>query len=140
MMLGRFGHGTVWSAVAGASVLVAVAGLAFAARAAGPFDGTYAGQAALVSGNNGGVCKTFNTSISVTDGHLTYVHGGYAVIHTDVAADGSFNGSGAGTAIQGGRGGRAPADVTLQGKVAGSAIDAQVSSPNCAFHLTLRKA
>lgn len=140
MMLGHFGRRTVWSGVVGAGALIAVAGLAFAAQAAGPFDGTYTGQAALVSGNNGGVCKTFNTSISVTDGHLTYVHGGYAVIHTNVAADGSFNGSGAGTAIQGGRGAHGPAEVTLQGKVAGSSIDAQASSPNCAFHLTLRKA
>jgi hypothetical protein len=140
MMRGQFGRGTVWSALAGASALIAVAGLAFAAQAAGPFDGTYTGQAALVSGNNSGVCQTFNTSISVTDGHLTYVHGGYAVIHTDVAADGSFNGSGEIAAVAGGRGGHGPAQATLQGKVASSAIDAQVSSPNCVFHLTLRKA
>jgi hypothetical protein len=139
MMQGHFGCRTVWSALVGAGALIAVAGLAIAAQAAGPFDGTYTGQAALVSGNGGAVCKTFATSITVTDGHLTYVHGTYAVVKTDVAADGSFNGSGAITAIAGGRGGHASAEVTLQGKVAGSAIDAQVSSPNCAFHLILRK-
>jgi hypothetical protein len=61
------------------------------------------------------------------------------VINTDVAADGSFSGSAAINAVSG-RGTHAPAQVTLQGKVAGSAIDAQVSSENCAFHLTLRKA
>jgi hypothetical protein len=139
MTLGYFGHRTVWSAVVGAGALIAVAGLNYAAQAAGPFDGTYRGPATLVSGNNSAVCKTFATSITVTDSHLTYNHGAYAVINTDVAADGSFSGSAAINAV-GGRGTHAPAQVTLQGKVAGSAIDAQVSSENCAFHLTLRKA
>jgi hypothetical protein len=139
MMLDHFGHRTVWSAVVGAGALIALAGLAFAAQAAGPFDGTYTGPATLASGNNSAVCKTFRASITVTDGHLTYNHGQYAVINTDVAADGSFSGSAAINAIAGGRGGHAPAQVTLQGKVAGSAIDAQASSENCAYHLTLRK-
>jgi hypothetical protein len=139
MMQGHFGCRTVWSAVVGAGALIAVAGLAVAAQAAGPFDGTYSGPAALVSGNNSAVCKTFRASITVTDGHLTYNHGAYAVINTDVAADGSFSGSATINAVHG-RGGGAPSQVTLQGKVAGSAIDAQASSENCAFHLTLRKA
>lgn len=127
-----------WGMV-GAGALIAVAVLAFAAQAAGPFDGTYSGPATMVSGNNSAVCKTFRASITVTDGHLTYNHGQYAVINTDVAADGSFSGSAALNAVTG-RGGHAPAQVTLQGKVAGSAIDAQASSENCAYHLTLRKA
>jgi|HubBroStandDraft_1064217.scaffolds.fasta_scaffold493530_2 hypothetical protein len=139
MMLGHFGLRTVWSAVVGAGALIAVAGLDYAAQAAGPFDGTYTGPATLVSGNNSAVCKTFRASITVTDGHLTYNQGAYATIKTDVAADGSFSGSAALNAVTG-RGGHAPAQVTLQGKVAGSAIDAQASSENCAYHLTLRKA
>jgi len=59
----------------GAGALTAAGALALAAEAAGPFDGTYTGQADLIRGNNGSMCKTFATSISVTDGHLTYVHG-----------------------------------------------------------------
>ena len=139
MMQGHFGCRTVWSALVGAGALIAVAGLAIAAQAAGPFDGTYTGPATLTSGNNSAVCKTFRASITVTDGHLTYNHGQYAVINADVAADGSFSGSGAINAVTG-RGGHGPSQVTLQGKVAGSAIDAQASSENCAYHLTLRKA
>ena len=139
MMQGHFGCRTVWSALVGAGALIAVAGLAIAAQAAGPFDGTYTGPATLTSGNNSAVCKTFRASIAVTDGHLTYNHGQYAVINTDVAADGSFSGSGAINAVTG-RSGHGPSQVTLQGKVAGSAIDAQASSENCAYHLTLRKA
>ena len=138
MMLDRFERRTVWSAVVGAGALIVVAGLAIAAQAAGPFDGTYTGPATMTSGNNSAVCKTFRASITVTDSHLTYNHGQYAVINTDVAADGSFSGSAAINAATG-RGGHGPAQVTLQGKAAGGAIDAQASSENCAFHLTLRK-
>jgi len=129
------GWRSVWLAVAGGGALMALAG---AAWAAGPFDGTYTGEAALVRGNNGSICRTFHASITVTDGHLTYVHGGgYAVIKTDVAADGSFTGTGA---IAAARATGAPAVETLQGKIAGAAIDADASGPACAFHLTLRKA
>jgi hypothetical protein len=138
MKMDHCGRRSVRSALFGSGALIAAATLAYAAQAAGPFDGTYTGQAALVSGNNGSICKTFATSITVTDGHLTYVHGGgYAVIHTDVAADGSFNGSGP---IASSRGRGAPVLETLQGKVSGSAIDADAASPNCSFHLSLRKA
>jgi hypothetical protein len=126
-------------ALVGGGALIAAAALVCAAQAAGPFDGTYTGQAALVSGNNGAICKTFATSITVTDGRLSYVHGsGYAIINTDVAADGSFNGSGpiGSSKTKGG----APALETLQGKVSGSAIEADAAGPACAFHLSLRKA
>jgi hypothetical protein len=114
--------------VAGALGFAALA----AALAAGAFDGTYVGQAALMSGNNGSICKTFSASMTVTNDHLSYVHGGgYAVFNTDVGADGSFSGS-------------APLKGTrfvemLKGKVTGGTIDADVGNPNCSFHLLLKK-
>jgi len=118
----------------GAGALIAAGALALGAQAAGPFDGTYTGEAAMTRGNNGSICKTYAASISVTDGHLTFVAGGgYAVINTDVAADGSFSGSGLLKGVKG-------AMETLNGKVSGRAIEAEVGNPYCGFHLSLRKA
>jgi hypothetical protein len=116
----------------GAGGLIVAGALGFAALAAGAFDGTYVGQAALMSGNNGSICKTFSASMTVTNDHLSYVHGGgYAVFNADVGADGSFSGS-------------APLKGTrfvemLKGKVTGGTIDADVGNPNCSFHLLLKK-
>jgi hypothetical protein len=116
----------------GAGGLIVAAALAFAVHAAGAFDGTYVGQAALMSGNNSSICKRFSASMTVLTDHLTHVHGrGYAVINTDVGSDGSFSGS-------------APLNGTrftemLKGEVTGSTIDADVGSPNCSFQLLLKK-
>jgi hypothetical protein len=116
-------------------VLVSATALTCTAHAAGAFDGTYTGQAALMSGDNRSTCKTFATSITVTNDHLTYVHGGgYAIINTDVAADGSFSGSGLL------KGSKPPSAEVLKGQVTGSAIDASASGSFCSYHLTLRKA
>ncbi len=71
MQVNHMGRRSVRSALAVGGALIAAAALAGAARAAGPFDGTYTGPAVLLSGNNGTVCKTFSTSMTVTDGHLT---------------------------------------------------------------------
>ncbi len=62
------------------------------------------------------------------------MHGsGYAVIHADVAADGSFSGSGEL------RGYKMPATETMAGKASGSEIEADVGGPYCKYHLTLQK-
>jgi hypothetical protein len=114
-------------------VMIGAVALTCAAYAAGAFDGTYAGMARMTSGNNGTVCKTFSVSMTVTDSHLTYAHSTYALITTDVAADGSFSGSGQ---I---KGSRPPTEVALKGKVSGGSIEADASSVNCAFHLSLAK-
>jgi hypothetical protein len=132
-----------WSVVRpvplGCGILIVAAALACAGYAAGAFDGTYTGQAAMVSGNNGATCRSFATSITVTENHLTYVHGGnYAVIKTDVAPDGSFSGSGPLNTNRG-KGG-VPLVETLNGKVTGGTIEADAANPGCAFHLSLRKA
>jgi hypothetical protein len=108
------------------------AALAFAVHAAGAIDGTYVGQAALMSGNNGSICKSFSASMTVATDHLTDVHGGgYTVINTDVGADGSFSGS---APLKGTR-----FTEMLKRKVTGGTIDADVGSPNCSFHLLLKK-
>jgi hypothetical protein len=109
--------------------------LSCAAYAAGAFDGTYAGMARLTSGNNGTVCKDFSVSINITDSHLSYAHGTRAVVNTDVAADGSFDGS---AMLQGVARGM-PATVELKGKVGGGNLQAIASSANCAYQLALTK-
>ncbi len=114
-------------------VVIGAVALSFAAFAAGTFDGTYAGIARLGAGNNGSVCKSFSASISVADGHLTYAHSTYALIHADVAADGSFSGSG----IL--KGSRPPGEEQLKGKISGGSLEADATSVNCAFHLSLTK-
>jgi hypothetical protein len=134
MQMDQSGWQTVRSALVVGGALIAAAALTCAAQAAGPFDGTYIGTAVLLSGNNGAICKTFSTSIAVTDGHLTYVHGaGYAVIHTDVGADGSFSGS----ALL--HGYKTPVMETLTGKASDSGIEADAGGPYCKYRLTLRK-
>ncbi len=107
--------------------------LSCAAYAAGAFDGTYAGMARLGAGNNGSVCKTFSASITVANNELTYAHATYALIKTEVAADGSFSGS----AIL--KGTRPPSEEVLKGKISGGSLEADASSVNCAFHLSLSK-
>ncbi len=105
------------------------------AGAAGRFDGTYTGTATLQPGNNVGNCRTFTTSITVTNDRLTYVHGAnVAVVNADVAADGSFNGSGQYMV------GRTPAAQTLTGKITGGKLEGDTSSPYCKYHLFLNKA
>ncbi len=133
MAMDDCGRRAVRGVILGAAGLIVAAALAFAVHAAGAIDGTYVGQAALMSGNNGSICKSFSASMSVANDHLTYVHGGgYAVINADVGPDGSFSGS-------------APLKGTrfvemLKGKVTGGTIDADVGNPSCSFHLLLKKA
>jgi hypothetical protein len=124
---------SIRSVLVGGGALIAAAGLACGACAAGPFDGTYAGRAALVSGNNGTVCKSFPASMTIADSHLSYAHAAYGVITADVAADGSFSGSGMLTGF------KRPVEESLKGKVVGGAIEADVSSQYCAYHISLQK-
>jgi hypothetical protein len=140
MAMDGCGRRIIGSAILGAGGLIVAAALAFAAHAAGAFDGTYTGQAALVSGNNSSTCHTFSTSATVTNDHLTYVHGGNrAVINADVAPDGSFSGS---AMINAGRarGAGAPVAEILKGKVTGGTLEADVGNPACSYHLLLKKA
>lgn len=104
------------------------------ADAAGQYDGTYTGVANLLPGLNGHACKSFNASISVTNDRLTYVHGAnVAVITTDIAANGSFSGSGLYEGVRG-----SVAQV-LTGTVTGNRIEADTSSPYCKYHLSLTR-
>jgi hypothetical protein len=131
--------GVTFRAILFGGVLLGAAAIACEVSAAGAFDGTYVGQAALMSGNNGSICKTFNASMTVANDRLSYVHGGgYAVINTDVAADGSFSGSAPLNANRG-KGGVSMVE-TLKGKVTGSTLEADASNPGCSFHLVLKKA
>jgi hypothetical protein len=124
--------GTVYCRLFLAAVLM-LTGISIVS-AAGRYDGTYVGQATLLPGGNVGACRSFSTSISVTNDKLTYVHGAnVAVVTTDIAADGSFNGSGLYTPV------RTPVALQLTGKVTGNRIEADSSSPYCKYHLFLTK-
>jgi hypothetical protein len=125
----------------GGGGLIMVAGLA---RAAGAYDGTYAGKAVLVSGASDPACGAFSTSITVVGGHFTYshhvreaitnVHGGHLVsLSADVGPDGSVTGGGLSKSD------RARTDATVKGQVSGGKMDIEETFSDCVFHLSLTK-
>lgn len=105
--------------------------------AAGLYDGTYHGTL-TADGSNATTCaKQAPVQITVTDSKLEYNHMGNLVITATVGADGSFSGSGQ-SKYAGNRSG--PLITSIQGKIAGGAIQAEANTGNyCKYKLQLKK-
>jgi hypothetical protein len=122
---------------------LALAGMFFAysgptgALAAGLYDGTYHGTLEADGANATTCAKRAPVQMTVTDNKLEYNHMGNAMITATVGADGSFSGS-AQSKYSGSRSG--PLVTTVEGKIAGRAIQAQSNTANyCKYKLQLKK-
>lgn len=106
--------------------------------AAGLYDGTYHGTLTGDGANASKCAKQAPVQMTVTDNKLAYNHMGNAQITATVGADGSFSGSAQSNYSVGGRTG--PMMTTLEGKIAGGAIQADANTGNyCKYKLQLKK-
>ncbi|MBS0560588.1 MAG: hypothetical protein JSR21_11090 [Proteobacteria bacterium] len=119
------------AAVAGTAVWAA---LPLTALGAGAFDGTYRGSQRTIQTNNSADCSRMdrdNTTISITDNHFTR-RWGEAELSVDVGADGSFEQK----ALMRGKQLRT---AVIKGKVTGGMLEADIGTPLCSVHLSLKK-
>ena len=102
--------------------------------AAGAFDGTYVGRQRETQNNNSGYCPNLNrdTRIVVADNVIRYSWG--VPLETTVGGDGSFSVDHQGMAVRG-----ASAMISLKGRISGGNLEADVGTPQCAAHLSLKK-
>ena len=108
------------------------------ALAAGMYDGTYHGTLTADGGNATKCAKQAPVQMTVADNKLEYNHMGNSLITSTVGGDGSFRGSAQNNYSMGGRAG--PLVTTLDGKIAGGAIQAQVDVGSyCKYKLQLKK-
>jgi hypothetical protein len=111
-------------------VFAATCAVDFGVRAAGPFDGTYAGESP-VAGSVSPSCKDYHMTVVVKDGHFN------TVVLTipfsvDVSADGAFSA----TALRpGGRGGVG----AMTGKISGGTMTIDYHAADCAHHAVLTR-
>lgn len=106
-----------------------------AAGAAGPFDGTYRGNQRAIRGNESPDCagtSRDNVVVVIRDGHFTRSWGN-GKMEVTVAPDGSFHGEGA---VQNSR--RAHF-ASINGKITGGDLEADIGTNYCAGHLSLKK-
>jgi hypothetical protein len=125
--------------IGGLALAVAIlAGLGSAgALAAGLYDGTYHGTLTADGANATNCAKQAPVQMTVADNKLEYNHMGNADITATVGADGSFSGS-ATSKFAAGRAG--PLVTSLEGKIAGGAIQASANTGNyCKYKLQLKK-
>ena len=115
-----------------AALVITFSGTAIAAM----YDGTYHGTLTGDSGNAPVCAKQASVQMTVADGKVDYNHMGHAKIIASVGADGSFSGS-AQNVYSVSRTG--PQVQTLDGKIAGGAIQAQTKVGGCSYRLELKK-
>jgi hypothetical protein len=103
------------------------------AFAASPFDGQYKGANTLTRGAPPTCAEGRAITWSVTDGHISIKYGNVPIT-ADVAADGSFR-----TNVHYQVGGKQQAEATMQGRITGANLEADVESYACKYHYALKK-
>ena len=94
-----------------------------------PFDGIYTGVRQLTGFSNPACRATVVTAITVHDGRLTFGKS----ITTTIAPDGSFSEYGAVAGVL------PPITEHLTGRIHGDTIEADATSQNCNYHMSLKK-
>jgi hypothetical protein len=105
------------------------------ASGAGSFDGTYKGNQTTLRANNTQACATLdhsNVVVIVQDNHFTR-RWGVGDLSVDVAPDGSFETSVVTSDS------RRLRSITIKGRIAGGALEADIGTELCAAHLSLKK-
>jgi hypothetical protein len=118
------------------ALAVGLAPFANSARAAGPFDGVYAGTQRVTKTNNSTQCAKIdqdNVRIMVMDNTIRY-RWGPVPLQATVAGDGSFSVDAAGASSRG-----FSSSVSFKGRINVGTLEADVGGNICAGHLSLKK-
>ena len=105
-----------------------------AVNASGTFDGVYTGAARETLNNNGGRYLNLGRATEIVVVDDTFHYKWVRDMEAKVRADGSFFVSALGRAARG-----ASPSVSVQGRIAGGKLEADVGGDRCAVHLSLTK-
>jgi hypothetical protein len=102
------------------------------ALAAGAFDGTYSGPNSLLRGEPPTCVAARTVTWTVADGRVSIKYGNVPIA-AEIGADGAFRANAVYQA------GRTNANATMQGRIAGGALEADIESYACKYHYSLKK-